>query len=141
MAINDGGFPLILAQKLYAQPSAFTPEKRLREARRQKRITEARIPEICVLDPDGVVVRGLPANGEARFEKGCACYCTELNSFSRGGIELGIVGAAVGVPSAVPIAEEIFASGCKFEKGQADGSDDALQLIAIVADRLRPQLP
>ena len=27
-----------------------------------------------------------------------------------------------------------------FEKGEADGSHDALQLIAITADRLRPRL-
>ena len=141
MAINDGGFPLIPAQKLYAQPSAFTPEKRRREARRQKRITESRIPEICVLDPDRDIVRGLPAHGEVRFENGWACYCTELNCFSRGGIEPGIVGAAVGAPSAVPIAEERFASGCTLEKGEADGSDDALQLIANVADRLGSRLP
>lgn len=53
MAVNDGGVPPILAEKHYAQPSAFTPENLLREARRQKRITESRVPEICVLDPDG----------------------------------------------------------------------------------------
>jgi uridine phosphorylase len=28
-----------------------------------------------------------------------------------------------------------------FEKGEADGSDDALQLIAIAADRLRSRFP
>src|SRR5215469_16940505 len=38
MAVNDGGVPPILAQKHYTQPSAFTPENLLREARRQKRI-------------------------------------------------------------------------------------------------------
>ena len=41
----------------------------------------------------------------------------------------------------MPIAEDIFASGWKLEKGEADGSDDALQLIAIVADRLGSRLP
>jgi hypothetical protein len=38
MADNDGGVPPILAQKHYTQPSAFTPENLLREARRQKRL-------------------------------------------------------------------------------------------------------
>jgi hypothetical protein len=38
MADNDGGVPPILAQKHYAQPSAFTPENLLREARRQKQL-------------------------------------------------------------------------------------------------------
>ena len=65
MAINDSGFPPILAQKLYAQPSS--------EARRQKRILGSRIPEICVLLLDGDIVRSLLASGEARFEEGWAC--------------------------------------------------------------------
>jgi uridine phosphorylase len=113
MAINDGGVPPILAQKHYAQPSAFTPENLLREARRQKRITGSSIPDICVLDPDGDIVRGLLSRGGARLEPGWACYHTQLYSFSRGGIEFGIVGCAVGASYAVLIAEEMFASGCK----------------------------
>ena len=61
MAINDGEFPPILAQKHYAQPSAFMPENLLREARRQKQIAGSDIPDICVLDPDGDIVRSLLA--------------------------------------------------------------------------------
>jgi uridine phosphorylase len=113
MAVNDGGVPPILAQKHYAQPSAFTPENLLREARRQKRTTDSSIPEICVLDPDGDIVRSLLARGEARLEPGWACYHTQLYSFARSGIEFGIVGCAVGASYAVLIAEEMFASGCK----------------------------
>ena len=114
MAVNDGGVPPILAQKHYAQPSAFTPENLLREARRQKRIADSSIPEICVLDPDGDIVRSLLARGEARLETGWACYHTQLYTFRRGEIEFGIVGCAVGASYAVLIAEEMFASGCKF---------------------------
>jgi uridine phosphorylase len=113
MAVNDGGVPPILAQKYYSQPSAFTPENLLREARRQKGIMDSRIPEICVLDPDGDIVRSLLARGEARLESGWACYHTQLYLFSRDGIEFGIVGCAVGASFAVLIAEEMFASGCK----------------------------
>lgn len=113
MAVNDGGIPPILAQKHYAQPSAFTPENLLREARRQKRITDTSIPDICVLDPDGDIVRSLLARGEARLEPGWACYHTQLYTFSRGEIDFGIVGCAVGASFAVLIAEEMFASGCK----------------------------
>src|SRR5258705_1589628 len=112
MAVNDGGVPPILAQKHYAQPSAFTPENLLREARRQKRTTGSSIPEICVLDPDGDIVRSLLASGEARPEPGCACYHTQLYSFGRGGVEFGIVGCAVGAPYAVLIAEAMVVSGC-----------------------------
>jgi uridine phosphorylase len=113
MADDDGDKPPILAQKHYAKQSAFTPENLLREARRQKQIWNSRIPEVCVLDPDGDVVRSLLACGEARLHPGWACYHSQLYSFSHGGIEFGIVGCAVGAPYAVLIAEEMFASGCK----------------------------
>jgi uridine phosphorylase len=113
MAVNDGGVPPILAQKHYMHPSAFTPENLLREARRQKRITDSSIPDICVLDPDGDIVRSLLASGDAQLESGWSCYHTQLYSFSRGAIDFGIVGCAVGASFAVLIAEEMFASGCK----------------------------
>jgi uridine phosphorylase len=113
MAVNDSGFPPILAQKHYAQPSAFTPENLLREARRQKQIAGSSIPDICVLDPDGDIVRSLLARCEARHEAGWACYHTQLYTFSHGGIDFGIVGCAVGASFTVLIAEEMFASGCK----------------------------
>lgn len=113
MAVNDGGVPPILAQKHYAQPSEFTPENPLREARRQKRTAGSSIPEICVPDPDGDIVRSLLTRGEARLEPGWACYHTQLYPFGRGGFEFGIVGCAVGASYAVLIAEEMFASGCK----------------------------
>jgi uridine phosphorylase len=51
--------PPILAGKEFAAPSVFEPANLLREARRQKGITEAKIPEICILDPDGDMLRWL----------------------------------------------------------------------------------
>src|SRR6266852_473450 len=39
--------------------SAFKPENLLREARRQKNLPEISVPEICILDPDGDIVRYL----------------------------------------------------------------------------------
>jgi uridine phosphorylase len=113
MAVNDGGVPPILAQKHYAQPSAFTPENLLCEARRQRNIANSSIPDVCILDPDGDILRSLLARGEARLDPGWACYHTQLYAFSRGGIDFGIVGCAVGASFAVLIAEEMFASGCK----------------------------
>jgi len=113
MSINRGGVPPILAQKHYTTPSAFTPENLLREARRQKQIAGSSIPAICVLDPDGDMVRRLLAKGEARIEPAWACYHTELYTFTRAGIDFGIIGCAVGASFAVLIAEELFASGCK----------------------------
>ena len=113
MTETDGGIPPILAHKRYAQPSAFTPENLLREARRQKQIASSRVPDICILDPDGDIVRSLLARGEVRLEPGWACYHTQLYGFRYCGIDFGIVGCGVGAPYAVLIAEEMFASGCK----------------------------
>ena len=105
--------PPILSHKHYASPSAFTPESLLREARRQKGLPVAVVPEVCVLDPDGDILRHLRAAGRSMRDAGWACYDTELDRFHDGGHEYGIVGCAVGAAFAVLIAEELFASGCQ----------------------------
>ncbi len=105
--------PPILARKRYDAPSAFTPENLLREARRQKGVEAAGVPAICVLDPDGDIVRQLRRDERAHADPSWACYHTELYRVSVEGIELGLIGCAVGAPFAVLIAEELFASGCR----------------------------
>lgn len=103
----------ILADKRVAEPSVFRPENLLREARRQKGLAESRMPRVCVLDPDGDLVRHLRAVGRARLDPAWACYHTELYRFEEGGVEFGVIGCAVGAPFAVLIAEQLFASGCE----------------------------
>lgn len=93
-------------------PSLFTPENLLREARRQKGIRRSLIPRLCVLDPDGDIVRYLQRSGQSTVSRGWACYHTDLHEFKIGGTRAGIVGCAVGAPFAVLVAEEMFASGC-----------------------------
>jgi uridine phosphorylase len=105
--------PPILQYKDYAEPTVFSPDALLREARRQKGITRGEVPAVCVLDPDGDLVRHLLLQGRGAVDKSWACYHTELVRVVEGGIELGIVGRAVGAPFAVLIAEELFASGCR----------------------------
>jgi hypothetical protein len=105
--------PPILAEKHYREASAFTPENLLREARRQKAVGEARVPSVCVLDPDGDLVRHLRSSGRARLDASWSCYHTELYRLSEGGAELGFIGCAVGASFAVLVAEELFASGCE----------------------------
>ena len=106
--------PPILLHKRYDTTSAFTPESLLREARRQKSLPTVAVPEICLLDPDGDIVRHLRARGHADRHPGWACYHTDLYVFHHEGHEYGIVGCAVGAAFAVLIAEELFASGCQF---------------------------
>lgn len=106
--------PPILSHKHYGAASAFTPESLLREARRQKGLARADIPEVCILDPDGDIVRYLRAAGRADRHPGWACYHTDLYVFRHEGHEYGIVGCAVGAAFAVLITEELFVSGCQF---------------------------
>jgi uridine phosphorylase len=102
----------ILANKHYTEPSVFTVENLLREARRQKQILAATVPEVCVLDPDGDIGRLLLSTGRARPSPDWACYHTELLLFQHAGVRLGLVPCAVGASFAVLVAEELFAAGC-----------------------------
>lgn len=104
--------PPIITRKDYDAPSTFTPENLMREARRQKRLSESAVPQVCVLDPDGDMVRQLARDGRAHRDPGWACYHTDLYRVPEGPLELGIIGCAVGAPFAVLIAEELFASEC-----------------------------
>ena len=85
----------------------------MREARRQLAIPEGSVPKICLLDPDGDILRHLKRSGEAARNESWACYHTELYDFSLGDLRLGIVGCAVGASFAVLIAEEMFAAETK----------------------------
>ena len=101
------------AAKDYAAASLFQPENLLREARRQNAIPPGNVPAICVLDPDGDIVRAIRADGRARRSPFWACYHTEMHEVDHDGETLGLVGCAVGAPFAVLLAEQMFASGCR----------------------------
>jgi uridine phosphorylase len=106
--------PPILAGKDFAAPSVFEPANLLREARRQKNLPSATVPETCILDPDGDIVRTLAKTGRTRRSPGWACYHTDLYEFEHAGECFGIIGCAVGASFAVLVAEQLFASGCRF---------------------------
>ena len=105
--------PPILADKHYEKPSAFTPESLLREARRQKQARLDPVPDICLLDPDGDILRRLKKEDRAKLHKEWVCYHTKLYVFEQEGVRFGIIGCAVGASFAVLLAEELFVSGCK----------------------------
>ena len=109
---DDTPTPLSQA-KDYAAESVFRPENLLREARRQKFLPAETVPDICILDPDGDILRWLQADGRAQHLPAWACYHTNLFTFEHGPERFGIVGCAVGAPFAVLIAEQLFASGCR----------------------------
>ena len=105
--------PPILENKDPNSPSVFLPSALIREARRQKRVPVVDVPQICILDPDGDIVRRLKAEGRAERFDGWPCYHTDLYTFSLGDENVGILGCVVGAPFAVLIAEELFACGCR----------------------------
>lgn len=111
--MTDRKAPPILAEKHYDEASAFEPQNLLREARRQKGVSDRPVPEVCVLDPDGDIVRQTKAAGRAIRDPDWACYHTELYRLDHEGVALGIVPCAVGAAFAVLIAEQLFASGCR----------------------------
>ncbi len=111
--MDKDDLPPILAEKHYDTPSVFTPQALLREAQRQKSGTLEPVPDICLLDPDGDIVRRLKSEGRALAHGGWMCYHTELFTFTQNDLTIGIVGCVVGSSFAVLVAEELFACGCK----------------------------
>lgn len=102
----------LLGAKHYDSPSVFEPANLLREARRQRGLPDEPVPAVCVLDPDGDIVRHLTAMGRAQAHEGWACYHTTLWVFDLDGTEVGVIGCAVGAPFAVLLAEQLAVSGC-----------------------------
>ncbi len=115
--MDEGGWPLP-AGKEYAQDSVFRPENLLREARRQRHLPEIAVPSVCLLDPDGDVVRYLAGPGSGHRHPGWACYHTDMwvtgapsGDRTQPLVEIGVVGNAVGASFAVLVAEQLHASG------------------------------
>lgn len=73
--------PPILCNKEHTTASVFSPENLLREARRQRNIPSGKIPEICVLDPDGDIVRNLLEQNKCFLNPHWACYHSKLYDF------------------------------------------------------------
>ncbi len=106
--------PPILINKHYGRPSVFKPDNLLREARRQMGVAAGNVPEICVLDPDGDFLSYVKTSAAGIRDPYWACYHTDLYDFNIDGIPVGVLGYAVGASFAVLVAEELFASGCRF---------------------------
>src|SRR5260370_5754116 len=106
--------PPLLDNKNPSSPSVFRPAALLREARRQKGLTDVEVPAICILDPECDIVRRLRKENRSKPFESWPCYHTQLEVFELAGQTVGIIGCGVGARFAVLIAEELFASGCRF---------------------------
>lgn len=110
--MSDDISPLLRA-KAFDQPSVFQPANLLREGRRQRGRPDVSVPAVCLLDPDGDIVRHLTAGGQATEHPGWACYHTTLWTFDLDDTDVGVIGCAVGASFAVLIAEQLAVSGCE----------------------------
>lgn len=108
----DRPTPLLRAKR-YDAPSVFEPANLLREGRRQLGRADVPVPAVCLLDPDGDIVRHLCGLDLAVEHPGWACYHTTLWTFDLDGTRVGVIGCAVGASFAVLLAEQLFASGCE----------------------------
>jgi uridine phosphorylase len=119
--------PPLWNPKQYDEESRFQVENLLREARRQRQLPDSSVPAVCLLDPDGDVVRHLIGTGKATRDRAWACYHSELWVTERPHGSLGIIPCAVGAPYAVLVAEELQASGCNLVVSVASaGQIDAI---------------
>lgn len=109
---SDRPTPLLRAKRYDAQ-SVFEPANLLREGRRQLGRADVPVPAVCLLDPDGDIVRHLCGLDLAVEHPGWACYHTTLWTFDLDGTRVGVIGCAVGASFAVLLAEQLFASGCE----------------------------
>lgn len=79
---KKGDVAPILEHKSPTSSSVFSPSALLREARRQKRLATADVPPVCILDPDGDILRRLKSTGDATRLETWPCYHTDLYTFS-----------------------------------------------------------
>jgi uridine phosphorylase len=96
------------------KPSLFTAGAMLGLARQRKGLVASGLPDICVLDPDGDLERHLQSCGELREDPTWGCFHTRLGVWEGPGARFGIIGRAVGASFSVLLAEQMFASGCRF---------------------------
>jgi hypothetical protein len=81
---TDRGLPPILAGKDYDAASVFEAANLLREARRQKRVAEIPVPEICVLDPEATFCARCGGQGAPRgLRAGPAITPSSTNSTTK----------------------------------------------------------
>jgi uridine phosphorylase len=112
-AVDERAAAPLLARADHASPSIFRPENMLREARRQKGLSLGSVAPICILDPDGDLVRHVRQTRQAHLSRHWACYHTEMWEWEEDGQRQGVVGCAVGASFAVLVAEQLFVSGCE----------------------------
>ena len=110
--------PPILDNKNNSSPSIFLPSALLREARCQKNLATVPVPPVCLLDPDGDLVRMLRETGRTKPFAGWPCYHTELDTFSLAGFGWGCATVSLSTEKieGLPVKDFVMASGCSIAR-------------------------
>ena len=103
----------LFAPKAYHEESQLQPDVVVAEARRRFDRNDDPVPQVCVLDPDGDLVRWSRRQGIADLHPGWGCFHTDLWVAPLGERPIGIVPCAVGAPFATMTAEQLFSSGAE----------------------------
>ena len=132
--------------------SVFEPSALLREARRQKGLATVSVPSVCVLDPDGDIVRRLKATGQAHLAKDWPCYHEEAIAVARskGILAVEMEAAALYAFARVRkrkvlclahVTNTMAVADQDFEKGEADGTIDALRVLEAIISEMSASGP
>jgi len=105
--------PIRLLAHPLDEPTAFTPEALLEAVRAGRRLPQAPVPQICILEFDGDLTDWLISTGIAKHWKSWACFHTSMHALEVDGIPCGIVPRTIGGPYAVLIAEQLKSSGAR----------------------------
>jgi uridine phosphorylase len=97
----------IVGDKGHDEHSVLSPGALLARARALRALPEGRVPEVCVLDPDGLFMTGTRVANPS-----WACFHTTLAEV-RGPPDLGVISCAVGGAFAVLVAEQLAEMGAR----------------------------
>lgn len=99
------------------QPSAFTASNLIDNVRRARRVPEAAVPPLCVLEFDGDLTGWLIREGTAKPFPAWPCFHTAMFAIECEGVRCSIIPRTIGGPYAVLIAEQLAAAGTELIVG------------------------
>ena len=126
----------LLRAKSYAQPSVFRPEHLFREARWQRGLPDCNVPDSCVLNPEGDLVRCGHRNEGTRSGAAWACYHTRFSECHMADSTIvGVVRNAVALPS------PYWSPGIPLPRSVVGGSPSPALVLMARQRRSRQRFP
>jgi len=96
-----------------SEQSVFLPRNLLGRAASMMGKQDGPFPRCCLLDSDGELIPVARERFGATPSSVWPCFHTTMLRIECDGMEMGLIGGAVGAPFAVLVAEQLIALGCK----------------------------